>query len=492
MQPRYQAPFLHKTILIEFLNTYTGKDLIEEKEQPSMWGKISNGLKSAVNLNTPEDSENWYKLLRSHIDNADHGNIKSWIYLICHTGIAGHTTRSRSFWGSALCRSAFALRAYILNSVNKMYSTIEKGKPLTKDQALALGIKKAIQEEIDKEKEIITLQNQILKLRKESDPIYTNKAFIFDFSFESYKKVAEESLIEHSQRKLCYLGGYEILKEEKYQIITDKQKSIKELFPKFAVSSELKLDKKTEEIMSYELPIYFQKPYDAIFIRLKEIESKKTDPKGKDDKVNPFDAETVINTFEFNAMNKVKEPVSQPKQLVPLDNGDPSAEDDKKKQHEDESLHVILPTSDNEKSNEQEESFSPALADEKQIEQPTSVIVPELKEKPTVKIEMKKEESLQAEKNKISTSPQNKILITSASPSLKGVLLSLGLASDNKESNKPQEPSHLDEPHSPENPSAEDGFQLQRKKNRKNRNREENLSDQSQESSQSTPKRKSR
>lgn len=352
MQARYKAPFLHKAILIELLNTYRGEDLVEKKPQVSVFSRFSNPIISSLGYNTQEDSENWYLTVRDDIEEAtEKQNIEAWVDLLCDAGEAGFTTctnsltgsnSANSMLGSKLCPSVFALRAYILNKVNEVCSTIENNKPQDAEQTLAFKIKQAIDIRIDQLKKFIEYQNEVISLSKQMklSSISIRGLKINTTKAAKYEKYCED-MIEIAQRYLCYLGDYESIKLDKYQAITiTRPKSIKELFPKFPPFYNLKekLSRETEDKMRIELPLFLQQPYDAIFIR------------SKDSRLASENDKNAISNFEFKIMERIypqvrfKTPLvsspmslSLPQRSTPLLN----LPDDKKKFFDDD---TALPT----------------------------------------------------------------------------------------------------------------------------------------------------
>ncbi len=305
-------PFLNKAILIELLKTYPGAKKIEAKykslisdykeDTVSVQQRLSDGSNTLFNFsigmfgyNTPDKSEGVYLELHSLIDDAiRHNKINLWPEIICKAGEGGYHTFSNSISDSKLARVAFALLMFIRNQVDSKVKVIEdkiravEEKPrsidtkpksieekmrlyrdkifLDADEELAFQIYLAINERIDKEKEVIKKLNDVLKLIKELEfnTVYAGKVEINTTIGQEFNKWAAKQ-IEIAQRQLFFLGDDSIKKDP------NLKKSAQDLFGKFEFySNQLRKDYSLTDDqiagLNNLLPIMLQPIYPSLYI----------------------------------------------------------------------------------------------------------------------------------------------------------------------------------------------------------------------------------
>ncbi len=293
--------FLNKAILVEILKTYPGSELIEKKYENqiqttkssgSIWLQSAERLKKTFGLNNTECSEAAYLELRALIDEAiDRKNPFAWAKILCRAGEAANKTLNTSYYGSELCNSAFALRAYIIYKIDEKIKTIKSNKPLDDEQKLAVQIKDIFERRIQSNVETIRLLGRV-----NANIDFLEYGMILDKRFpinvdeiQSYQARTLE-IIEIAQRHLYFLG---------YDSQTDLSlKQPMELFPRYPYynNKDFILSRASVEGLKLHLPMYLQPIYIAVHLRNKRPNLK-----------NEINETAVIASFEQQVEVRIKE-----------------------------------------------------------------------------------------------------------------------------------------------------------------------------------------
>lgn len=293
--------FLNKAILVEILKTYPGSEYIEDKYRSqiktaktggSIWIQSTEKAKKLLGFNNNESSEAAYLELRALIDEAtDRNNPFAWAKILCVSGEAAHKTLNTSYYGSELCNSAFALRAYIVYKIDEKIKSIKSTKTLDEDQKLALQIKEIFERRIQRNIETIRL------LGKASANIeFLQYGMILDKRFpinvdeiQSYQSKSSE-IVEIAQRHLYFLG---------YDSQTDLSlKPPMELFPRYPYynNKDFVLSRSSIEGLKLHLPMFLQPIYIAVHLRNKRPNLK-----------SEINETAVIASFEQQVEVRIKE-----------------------------------------------------------------------------------------------------------------------------------------------------------------------------------------